>query len=164
MHRVVNRITLRRPFLSRFVTTPTSSVVPVAKPSPAAESNVTKESTTPPPKKEMIWALKKEKGHGLSSEDSDADAGFEVLALMHKSNVRFTLKHFRDVDQPKTEAEAEDDEKHLAPQHRYPDRFPFHNQTRHILSSLNYYCICNRSDGFSPIPKLVLVHHFNGKK
>ena len=76
------------------------------------------EVTAAKPKKEMIWALKKEKGQGLRTEDSDADAGFEVLALMHKSNARFTLKHFRDVDQSKPEAEAEDDDKHLKPQHR----------------------------------------------
>ena len=123
MQRVHRLIFSRRQVLSRCLSTPSSSVVPAAKPSPpepVPESNDTKESSTPTPKKELIWALKKEKGQGLSTDgDTDADAGFEVLALMHKSNARFTLKHFRrDVDQSKPEVEAEDLEKHLKPQHR----------------------------------------------
>ena len=124
MLRVNRFIAIRR--CSRFVS---SSVVPAANPSsstPPSSSVVTADGKPTPdenepatPKKELIWALKKEKGQGLSTDgDTDADAGFEVLALMHKSNARFTIKHFRDVNETKPEAEVEDLEKHLKPQHR----------------------------------------------
>lgn len=65
----VNRFVAPLRVGSRFVA---SSVAPTdAKPSPDTEP-VT-------PKKELIWALKKEKGQGLSTDgDTDADAGFEV--------------------------------------------------------------------------------------
>ena len=72
-------------------------------------------------KDDLIWALKKKEELGLQVDYVEADAGFEVLALMHKSNNRFTLKHFKDgelVRQVGDVEEVEEGEKHLAPQHR----------------------------------------------
>ena len=155
----INRLALNhRHFLTRFASTTSSSSVAGTPLPDATNASVT------PAKKEMIWALKKEKGQGLSAEDSDADAGFEVLALMHKSNVRFTLKHFRDVDQPKSDAEAEDEEKHLKPQHRWISPLPLISKSISLSHSTSTVCICHLADDFSHIRKLVLAHHFNEKR
>lgn len=68
-------------------------------------------------KDDLIWALKKKEELGLQEDYVEADAGFEVLALMHKSNSRFTLKHYKDGKEGVMD-EIDEGEKHLAPQHR----------------------------------------------
>lgn len=71
--------------------------------------------------KEIVLALKKREGQGLEQDESErrADVNVDVLSLLHKSNVRFTLSHQRGKkgNEAEQEEEAEED-KHYAPQHR----------------------------------------------
>jgi hypothetical protein len=83
----------------------------------SSETDVTPQvSTETKVKKPLIFALKKTAELGLQTENADADASFEILSVMHKSNARFNLR------QLKGEEELEEDdpnrEKHYAPQHR----------------------------------------------
>ena len=80
--------------------------------------------------KEIVLALKKREGQGLEQDESErrADVNVDVLSLLSKSNVRFTLSHQRGKkgeEAAAAEEEEEDDEnKHYAPQHRRFLTFP----------------------------------------
>ena len=81
------------------------------------------DAAPPPPKDGIILALKKQEGQGLASENAEADANIDVLSLIHKSNVRFTLSHQRGNRQGGDSAadikdEESDEDRHFAPQHR----------------------------------------------
>jgi hypothetical protein len=82
----------------------------------SSETDAPKVSAETKVKKPLIFALKKTAELGLQTENADADASFEILSVMHKSNARFSLR------QLKGEEELEEDdpnrEKHYAPQHR----------------------------------------------
>lgn len=79
-------------------------------------------------KKELVLALKKQEGQGMAVDNKEADANIDVLSLIHKSNVRFTLSHSRDQQNHNNGSINENDEqereKLFAPQHRRYLTFP----------------------------------------